>query len=73
MRRPVLAEKRSVVRQLMVSEVVGFFGVDCLPSSVALSPGQAQAEVAAREKARAKSVAMRFMRKLLRVGAESSI
>jgi hypothetical protein len=31
---------------LIVSDVVGFFGVDCLPSSLALSPGQAQAVAA---------------------------
>jgi hypothetical protein len=38
-----------VADQSIVSDVVGFFGVDCLPSSLALSPGQAQAEALARE------------------------
>jgi hypothetical protein len=44
----------------MVSEVLGFFGVDCLPSSLALSPGQAQTEVAAREKTTASKAVIRF-------------
>ena len=47
--------------QLIVSDVVGFFGVDCLPSSLALSPGQAQTEVAASENTTARTVAMAFM------------
>jgi hypothetical protein len=59
--------------QLIVSEVVGFFGVDCLPSSFALSPGQAQTEAAARENTRTRTLAMPFMRDLHRVVAEASI
>ncbi len=59
--------------QLIVSDVVGFFGVDCLPSSLALSPGQAQAEALARENTTANRAAMCFMCDLRGVAGERSI
>jgi hypothetical protein len=40
---------------------------------LALSPGQAQTEVAASEKTRARTLAMPFMRNLRGVGAEALI
>ncbi len=70
--RGTALDKPELRDQPMESEVVGFFGVDCLPSSLALSPGQAQAEAAPSENSPATSAAIFFM-VLLSVGLRNSL